>query len=129
MPSYINRGTLPANFLDSVSSGMMIPEPEPQYFFARMAGGAQMRDTALAQNMSNAQHFLKFRGGGDAMSLMSSMNVSGHLVDVSPLSTLGALCLAAAPPGTDTRALFNKLLAWGLSRTVVGATVCWIVFR
>ena len=72
---------------------------------------------------------IKNMGGGDAMSIMSSMNVSGHLVDVSPLSTLGALCLAAAPPGTDTRALFNKLLAWGLSMTVVGATVCWVVFR
>ena len=72
---------------------------------------------------------IKNMGGGDAMAIMSSMNVSGHLVDVSPLSTLGALCLAAAPPGTDTRALFNKLLAWGLSMTVVGATVCWIAFR
>jgi di/tricarboxylate transporter len=72
---------------------------------------------------------IKNMGGGDAMSIMSSMNVSGHLVDVSPLSTLGALCLAAAPRGTDTRALFNKLLAWGLSMTVVGATVCWAVFR
>ena len=72
---------------------------------------------------------IKNMGGGDAMSIMSSMNVSGHLVDVSPLSTLGALCLAAAPKGTDTRARFNKLLAWGLSMTVVGATVSWIVFR
>jgi len=67
-------------------------------------------------------------GGGDAMALVSSMNVGGHLVDVSPLSTLGALCLAAAPPGTDSRALFNKLLAWGLSMTVVGAAVCWVFF-
>jgi di/tricarboxylate transporter len=72
---------------------------------------------------------IKNMGGGDAMAIMSSMNVSGHLVDVSPLSTLGALCLAAAPPGTDTRALFNKLLAWGLSMTVVGATVSWVAFR
>jgi di/tricarboxylate transporter len=72
---------------------------------------------------------IKNMGGGDAMAIMSSMNVSGHLVDVSPLSTLGALCLAAAPPGTDTRALFNKLLAWGLSMTVVGAAVCWVAFR
>ena len=67
-------------------------------------------------------------GGGDALALVSSMIVGGHLVDVSPLSTLGALCLAAAPPGTDTRALFNKLLAWGVSMTVVAAVVCWIFF-
>lgn len=67
-------------------------------------------------------------GGGDPMAIVSSMNVGGHLVDVSPLSTLGALCLAAAPPGTDTRRLFNQLLAWGMSMTIVAAVVCWIFF-
>lgn len=67
-------------------------------------------------------------GGGDAMALVSSMTVGGHLVDVSPLSTLGALCLAAAPPGTDNRVLFNKLLAWGLSMTIVGPIICWVFF-
>jgi di/tricarboxylate transporter len=67
-------------------------------------------------------------GGGDAMAVISSMVVGGHLVDVSPLSTLGALCLAAAPPGTDTRRLFNQLLAWGLSMTIVAAIVCGVFF-
>jgi di/tricarboxylate transporter len=71
---------------------------------------------------------IKNMGGGDALALVSSMIIGGHLVDVSPLSTLGALCLAAAPPGTDTRALFNRLLAWGVSMTVVAAVVCWIFF-
>ena len=67
-------------------------------------------------------------GGGDALALVSSMIIGGHLVDVSPLSTLGALCLANAPPGTDTRRLFNQLLAWGISMTVVAAAVCWVFF-
>lgn len=67
-------------------------------------------------------------GGGDAMAIISSMNSAGHLVDVSPLSTLGALCLAAAPAGTDTRRLFNQLMAWGLSMSVVGAVICWVLF-
>jgi di/tricarboxylate transporter len=71
---------------------------------------------------------IQHMGGGDPMALVSSMVVGGHLVDVSPLSTLGALCLAAAPPGTDTRRLFNQLLAWGLSMTVVAAVVCWVFF-
>src|SRR6185503_11452064 len=62
-------------------------------------------------------------GGGDAMAIVSSMNVGAHLVDVSPLSTTGALCLAAAPFGSDNRALFNKLLAWGLSMTIVGSLI------
>ena len=56
-------------------------------------------------------------GSGDTMALVSSMNVGAHLVDISPLSTTGALCLAAAALGTDNRLLFNKLLAWGLSMT------------
>ncbi len=42
-------------------------------------------------------------GGGDALAIASAMNVGGHLVDLSPLSTIGALCLAALPP-TDRRA-------------------------
>jgi Na+/H+ antiporter NhaD/arsenite permease-like protein len=67
-------------------------------------------------------------GGGDALGIASAMNVGGHLVDLSPLSTLGALCLAALPPGADTRRVFNQLLAWGLSMTVVGGVICWVLF-
>jgi len=58
-----------------------------------------------------------------------TMNISGHLVDVSPLSTIGALCVASLPAGYNSRRLFNQLLAWGLSMTVVGALLCWIFFR
>jgi di/tricarboxylate transporter len=65
--------------------------------------------------------------GASALGIAMSMNVSGHLVDLSPLSTLGALCIAAAS-ADESRALFNKLLAWGLSMTVVGALFCYIVF-
>jgi len=67
-------------------------------------------------------------GGGDALAIASSMNVGGHLVDLSPLSTIGALCLAALPATTDARVVFNQLLAWGLSMTVVGALICWVLF-
>ena len=67
-------------------------------------------------------------GGGDALGIASAMNVGGHLVDLSPLSTIGALCLAALPPTADARKVFNQLLAWGLSMTVVGAVICWVLF-
>jgi di/tricarboxylate transporter len=67
-------------------------------------------------------------GGADPLAIASSMNIGGHLVDVSPLSTIGALCIAGAPAGHDTRLLFNKLLAWGLSMCVVGAFVCYFFF-
>ena len=68
-------------------------------------------------------------GGADPTSVALAMNVGSHLVDMSPLSTIGALCIAAAPTDVDTRKLFNALLAWGLSMTVVGAAVCWLFFR
>ena len=66
--------------------------------------------------------------GVEPLALASAMNVGGHLVDVSPLSTLGALCMAAAHPSVDSRALFNKLMAWGLSMTVVGGAVSYLLF-
>lgn len=68
------------------------------------------------------------RLGADALAIASSINVGGHLVDVSPLSTIGALCVAAAAPSEDRRVLFNQVLAWGLSMSVVGAIVCWVFF-
>ena len=68
-------------------------------------------------------------GGGDPVAIASAINVGGHLVDVSPLSTIGALCIAALVPGSeDPRALFNRLLAWGLSMTLVGAVACYLLF-
>src|SRR5262249_7385981 len=67
-------------------------------------------------------------GGGDPMAIASSVNVGAHLVDVSPLSTLGALCIANAALTVDRKALFNKLMIWGLSMSVVGALVCWVFF-
>ena len=65
--------------------------------------------------------------GANPVAIAMSMNVGGHLVDVSPLSTIGALCLASVT-GEESRRLFNQLLAWGFSMTVVGAILCYLVF-
>jgi di/tricarboxylate transporter len=65
--------------------------------------------------------------GASAVGIAMSMNIGGHLVDVSPLSTIGALCIAGAGTG-DTRRLFNQLLAWGLSMAVAGALLCYVLF-
>jgi di/tricarboxylate transporter len=65
--------------------------------------------------------------GASATGIAMSMNIGGHLVDVSPLSTIGALCIASAG-AADTRRLFNQLLAWGLSMAVVGALLCYVLF-
>jgi di/tricarboxylate transporter len=63
----------------------------------------------------------------NALGIATAMNVGAHLVDVSPLSTIGALCLAGAS-AEESRPLFNKLLAWGLSMAVVGAVICYLAF-
>jgi di/tricarboxylate transporter len=67
-------------------------------------------------------------GGLAPLPIAWSMNVSASLVDLSSLSTVGALFIAGAAPGSDTRALFNALLVWGLSMALVGAVLCWLLF-
>ena len=63
-------------------------------------------------------------GGGDPLAVALSINVGSSMVDVSPLSTLGALCVAAVSDAPSARALFRELLIWGLSMSVVGAILC-----
>lgn len=63
-------------------------------------------------------------GGGDPLALALSINVGSALVDVSPLSTLGAMCIAAVKSQEDSRRLFHQLFIWGLSMTIVGAIIC-----
>ncbi len=63
-------------------------------------------------------------GGGDPLALALSINVGAAVVDVSPLSTLGALCVAAVVDQAQGKVLFRQLLAWGLSMAIVGAIFC-----
>ena len=67
-------------------------------------------------------------GGIDPLKIAWTMNVSASLVDLSSLSTVGALFIAGAPAGSDVKALFNGLLVWGLTMSVVGAVFCWVLF-
>jgi hypothetical protein len=62
--------------------------------------------------------------GSDPLSMALSINVGSSLVDVSPLSTLGALCVAATTEPEVARRLFRQLMAWGLSMIAVGAVLC-----
>jgi Na+/H+ antiporter NhaD/arsenite permease-like protein len=63
-------------------------------------------------------------GGGDPLAVSLSIAVGSHLVDVSPLSTLGALCIATLADPTAQRALFRQLLTWGMAMIAVGALLC-----
>jgi Na+/H+ antiporter NhaD/arsenite permease-like protein len=65
-------------------------------------------------------------GGGNAGDLIVSINVGSHVVDVSPLSTLGALCLAQVSVLENKSRLFRNLLCYGLSMSIVGGLVCFI---
>jgi di/tricarboxylate transporter len=66
--------------------------------------------------------------GANPLMIAYSVNVGAHLVDVSPLSTIGALCLACAAPQEDRQKLFAKLMAWGWSMALAGALVCQLFF-
>jgi len=63
-------------------------------------------------------------GGGNPLAIALSINVGSSLVDVSPISTIGAICLATVADPEQSRRVFVQMLAWGLSMTVVGALLC-----
>jgi di/tricarboxylate transporter len=66
-------------------------------------------------------------GVSDPVDLAVAICAGSHMVDVSPLSTLGALCIASAPVGAEERSvLFRKLLLWGLSMALVGAALAFL---
>ena len=60
-------------------------------------------------------------GGGEPLAVALSINIGSSLVDVSPLSTIGALCVAAVADATEARTLFRQLMIWGLAMTIAGA--------
>ncbi|MCC6536996.1 MAG: C4-dicarboxylate ABC transporter [Bryobacterales bacterium] len=67
-------------------------------------------------------------GGGNPLMIAYSVNVGAHLVDVSPLSTIGALCLAGVPASEDRHRVFRQLLIWGWAMSLAGAVVCQLLF-
>jgi di/tricarboxylate transporter len=66
-------------------------------------------------------------GGGDPLAVALSINAGASLVDVAPLSTLGALCVAAVSDHTISRRLFKQLMIWGLAMSLVGALLCQLL--
>jgi len=66
-------------------------------------------------------------GGGSPLAVALSINVGSSLVDVSPLSTIGALCVAAVADQVVARKLFRAMLIWGLSMTLVGALFSQVI--
>ena len=105
-------GTLPA--LLSFSTGIIS-------VFSSTTGVVLPAFLPMVKDVAAAQ------SGADPLGLALAVLVGGNLVDMSPLSTIGALCLAASPPDQRTR-LFNQLLAWGFAMAVVAAVISWLLF-
>jgi hypothetical protein len=65
-------------------------------------------------------------GGGDPIRMLISISVGSHLVDVSPLSTLGAIVIASYPIMAERPKLYKNFLIWGLSMALVGAALSYL---
>lgn len=67
-------------------------------------------------------------GGGNITEMLIAVNVGSHMVDVSPLSTLGAICIATAQiDQVEKGKLFRNLMIWGLAMAVFGSLVIYIL--
>jgi Na+/H+ antiporter NhaD/arsenite permease-like protein len=62
-----------------------------------------------------------------AVGVVSAISVSASAVDVSPMSTTGALLLANAD-AEDERAFFRALLLWAILMIAVVPALAWLVF-
>ena len=62
----------------------------------------------------------------DVVPLIIAVAVGSHMVDVSPLSTLGALSIAAVEDAEVKNRMFTHLLIWGMTMSVVAGLLAFI---
>jgi di/tricarboxylate transporter len=68
--------------------------------------------------------------GGELVDVATAIIVGSNLVDVSPLSTIGALCISAALVGpTEGKRLFNQTLIWGFAMAPTAALFAFLATR
>ncbi|QQS38753.1 hypothetical protein IPM62_05200 [Candidatus Woesebacteria bacterium] len=58
--------------------------------------------------------------------MVIAVAVGSHMVDVSPLSTLGALCIAAIDSKTERTRVFRLVMMWGLAMSLVGGLLAYL---
>jgi len=63
-----------------------------------------------------------------AVDLVTALSISSHMVDASPLSTLGALCISALNFEDRRIKLFRQLFVFGMLLIPGSAIFCWILF-
>ncbi|HET7781957.1 MAG TPA: C4-dicarboxylate ABC transporter, partial [Arthrobacter sp.] len=59
--------------------------------------------------------------------VVTAIAISSSVVDVSPMSTSGALLMASAQP-KDERMFFRALLLWAIAMIAVVPLLVWFVF-
>jgi Na+/H+ antiporter NhaD/arsenite permease-like protein len=59
--------------------------------------------------------------------VITALSISSSVVDVSPMSTSGALLMASAQP-KDERLFFRALLLWAIAMIVLVPVLVWFVF-
>jgi hypothetical protein len=59
--------------------------------------------------------------------VITSIAISSAIVDISPLSTNGALLIANAQD-VDERKFFRQLLAWAVGVVIFAPFLAWLVF-
>ncbi len=64
--------------------------------------------------------------GADPARLVSAIIIGAHVVTNSPISTLGALAVAAATPDVDREALFRNLLLLALAGLLYAAALVYV---
>ena len=74
----------------------------------------------LLENINLGQEYL--------LPLVATIVVAGHLTDMSPLSTTGAVFIGGAPDTVDRKPLYRGMIIWGLSMSVFGAVLCWLLY-
>ncbi|MBP7842442.1 hypothetical protein KA017_00370 [Candidatus Woesebacteria bacterium] len=62
----------------------------------------------------------------DIVPLVIAVAVGSHMVDVSPLSTLGALTIAAIEDKETRNRTFKYLMVWGMSMSIVGGILAFV---
>ncbi len=62
-----------------------------------------------------------------AIGTVTAIAISSAIVDISPLSTNGALLIANVQ-GVEERTFFRQLLLWAVGVTLLAPLICWLVF-
>jgi Na+/H+ antiporter NhaD/arsenite permease-like protein len=116
-----------AELVASVSSGQSAPAVLG-FIAAAVSVYASTSAVVLPTFLKMAAVIVEKVPGSDPVALALSVIVAGHLVDSSPLSTIGAICVASAGADVDRRRLFVQALLWGLAMAVVGAAWCYVLY-